>query len=875
MKKQRVIRQTSIAMAVSVVFLLAGCGGGGGGGGGGPWPSNTNPILKPDDSYYSSGTLANYGFTSGTRTTVPYATPTQVSTFNPYTSDSTKTAVSQQYVISDLTGNGADSMIVAGRMSQPATSSEWVNSDIQLFTWKNGSFVNDTAAWFTAGSNSILGTDPNIQFADFFKSGRTDMLVSASTDMNYYGPTGSSQAWLFKNTGSQFTRSTIELGAQVWGHGTTIADLTKSGWMDAIITDYGPNTTFLMNNRVNGFTVYQARGNNDLFWGTSSIAAADFLNNGSTQLVATDSRACVGDTGWNGCGSSTTKMYTWAIDPATNKLSINWAKDLPAPILGNSSHNYLVINYDFNASGNQSLILFSSPGTSGGVKQSAIQFLQNDGAGNFTDVTGTMLKGYNTNTYGTYRPQFVDLGNGFKSMIVSGTDWSGTNSSTQFLIKQSATGPYVAAFQNIITDFASQANLIAGSVNVGNQVAVVKDASKNLYLVSTLQYQTDASSPVRMATYLSLVGANLNTTTAQAAFNAVKATWPWMSPAQVNQVLAQTSSSYMTDAGTGLVLNPDKLLSPVGALSIATKSGAIPLSGLTGGVSGVNMSGLNQMQAFDSLGRNYSLNFGTSDSVGPNSFTFNTAHIDQHGLTSHTEYMLSGGTNTVYDQQGAAIMRLGAETRSQYNTIGAPLAPKEFGNQSTQGMYIGAPRPTQWSFGLPEIYRRGNFSTGLQYTSLNTNPWLNFSGSFGSVNNSSTIEQVMTYRKNGFSMQGALMMTTTNFTPGIITDVSPIMAAWAETGYRYNDSRFGDLGFYVGVKPVVLSGNITATIPTGVDNAGNVVYTNTKMGVVSQTTPYVRALYTGVINRNNSYRWSGIITQTGQYRAMAEYRYTF
>ena len=871
MKRQRVIRQTSIAVAVATVFLLTACGGGGGGGGGG----GSNPsYIKPDNPYYSSGTLSNYGFTSGTRTTVPYATPTKVSEFNPYTSDSTKTAVSQQYVVNDLTGNGADSMIVAGRMSQPATSSEWINNSIQLFTWKNGSFVNDTATWFTAGSNSILGTDPNIQFADFFKSGRTDMLVSSSTDMNYYGPTGSSQAWLFKNTGSQFTRSTIELGAQVWGHGTTIADLTKTGWQDAIITDYGPNTTFLMNNRVNGFTVYQARGNNDLFWGTSSIAAADFLNNGSTQLVATDSRACVGATGWNGCGSSTTKMYTWDIDPATNKLSINWAKDLPAPILGNSSHNYLVINYDFNASGNQSLILFSSPGTSGGVKQSAIQFLQNDGSGNFTDVTTTMLKGYNTNTYGTYRPQFVDLGNGLKSMIVSGTDWSGANSSTQFLIKQSASGPYVAAFQNIITDFASQANLIAGSVNVGNQVAVVKDSSKNLYLVSTLQYQADATSPVRMATYLSLVGANINTTTAQAAFNAVKATWPWMSPAQVNQVLAQTSSSYMTDAGTGLVLNPDKLLSPVGALNIATKSGVIPLSGLTGGVSGVNMSGLNQMQAFDSTGRNYNLNFGTTSSVGPNSFTFNTEHIDQYNLTSHTEYMLNGNTNTVYNQQGMA-MRLGAETRNQFNTIGPPPLPKEFGDQSAQGMYIGVPRPTQWSFGLPEMYKRGDFSTGIQFTSLNTNPWLNFTGSFGSVNNSSTIEQVMTYRKDRFSMQGAVMMTTTNFKSGIITDVSPIMAAWAETGYRYNEVGFGDLGVYVGVKPVVLSGNITATMPTSVDNAGNIVYTNTKMGVVSQTTPYVRALYTGIIDRNNAYRLSGMTTQTGQYRAMAEYRYTF
>jgi len=869
MKKQRVIRQTSIAIAVSVVFLITACGGGGGGGGGGG-----NPYIIPDNPYYNSGTLSNYGFTAGSRSTVPYATPTQVGTFNPYTSDSTKTAVSQQYVVNDLTGNGADSMVVAGRMSQPATSSEWVDSSIQLFTWKNGSFVNDTATWFTAGSNSILGTDPNIQFADFFKSGKTDMLVSSSTDMNYYGPTGSSQAWLFRNTGSQFTRSTIELGAQVWGHGTTMADLTKTGWQDAIITDYGPNTTFLMNNRVNGFTVYQAKGNNDLFWGTSSIAAADFLNNGSTQLVATDSRACVGTTAWNGCGSSTTKMYTWAIDSTTNKLSINWAKDLPAPILGNSSHNYLVINYDFNASGNQSLILFSSPGTSGGVKQSAIQFLQNDGAGNFTDVTTTMLTGYNTNTHGTYRPQFVDLGNGFKSMIVSGTDWSGTNSSTQFLIKQSATGPYVAAFQNIITDFASQANLLAGVSNRGNQVAVVKDASNNLYLVTTLQYQTDATSPVRMATYLSLVGANLNTTTAQAAFNAVKATWPWMSSAQVNQVLAQTSSSYMTDAGTGLVLNPDKLLTPVGALSIATRSGAIPLSGLTGGVSGVNMSGLNLMQAFDSLGRNYSLNLGISNSVGPNGFTFNTAHIDQHNLTSHTEYMLNGSTNTVHNQQGMA-MRLGAENRSQYITTGAPLLPKEFGNQSGQGMYIGAPRPTQWSFGLPEIYKRGSFSTGTQFTSLNTNPWLNFTGSFGSVNSSSTIEQVMTYKKNRFSVQGALMMTTTNFKSGIVTDVSPITAAWAETGYRYNELGFGDLGVYVGVKPVVLSGSITATIPTSVDNSGNVVYTNTKMGVVSQTTPYVRALYTGVIDRRNAYRLSGMATQDGQYRAMVDYRHTF
>ena len=77
------------------------------------------------------------------------------------------------------------------------------------------------------------------------------------------------------------------------------------------------------------------------------------------------------------------------------------------------------------------------------------------------------------------------------------------------------------------------------------------------------------------------------------------------------------------------------------------------------------------------------------------------------------------------------------------------------------------------------------------------------------------------------------------------------------------------------MKPVVLNGSVTATMPTGVDSNRNTVYTTNKMGIVSQATPYVRALYTGTIDRNSGYRLSGMTTNTGQYRAMAEYRYTF
>ena len=862
-----------MAIAVSTVFFLTACGGGGGGG-----SSGGNSYVKPDEPVYSSGTLANYGFTSGSRSTVPYATPALVSTFNPYgNTNSYATNNSVQYVVNDLTGDGSDSMIVAGRRTAMAPGADpgttWVNTSIQLFNWVGGKFTNDTAKWFGGNSNSILGTDPTVQFADFFHSGRKDMFVSPSTDSDYYGPNATSQAWYYRNTGTSFQLTTIDLGAKVWGHGATIGDLDNSGYQSAIIADIGANTTLLLNNHSNGFRAYQDHLGQDgqLRWGGSGVAAADFLGTGGNQQLVFTDTACSGAA--VGCGDSSTKLYTWSI--TNNQLTFNYIKDLPTPIFDQAQyaytgggHNYLVITNDFSSPGSKDLIVFSSPNMN--QKLSAIQLLQNDGSGNFTDVTATMLKGYNMNTYGTYHPQFIDLGNGQKSMIVSeGGDTQTANNSTQILIKQSATGPYVAAFQNLLTDFSSQANMIAGAKNGQNTVAMVKDASNNLYLVTTTQYTVN--NQARMSTYLSLVGGSVDAITAQTAFNQVKAVWPWMSPAQVNSVLAATSSNYMTDAGMGMVLNPDKLLNPVGALSIATRSGAMTLSG---GIAGVNLGAMSQVQAMDSLGRNFVVNFGSNNYVGPNSFATNTEHIDQYNMTSHSEYLLNGNTNTVYSPLGA--MRLGFENRNQWNTIGAPTPPKEFGdNSGNQGFYVGTLQPKQWSFGMPEVYRSGYFSTGLQYTSLNTNPWLNFSGAFGSVSSSGTLEHVATYARDGFSMQGAVMRTTTNFRSGMVTNVAPITAAWAETGYRYSEDRFGDLGVYLGVKPVVLNGSVTATMPTGVDNAGNTVYTTSKMGIVSQTTPYVRALYTGIIDRNNGYRLSGMTTRDGQYRAMAEYRYTF
>jgi hypothetical protein len=848
-----------------VVLQLVACAAGGGGsgasGGQAPdFPSTPNPNLPDSSAPPGSGGAAGGGGGSGSggssgptyqRSEVPFGTPTLVGTFNPYTGSSNKNLVSQEYVIDGLTGGSGQDVVVAGRMTQNATVAEWRNSNIQLFSWDNGKLVNKTSQWFPGGSNSILGTDPTVIFEDFFKTGKKDMFVAPSTDMQHYGP-----AYLFKNNGNSFSRSTINIG-NVWAHGATVTSLNNDGWKDVVLTDYGPNTTLLFNNRTNGFTpmteTAPATGDKVLRWGGSSIAGGTFMGNGKTQLIYTDN-GCGGNS--PGCNDSTKiHMYSWAVDPVTNKLSFKFEKNLPASTL---NHAYLAITKDFDAAGRPSLIVFSRPNDST-QKRSAIQFMKNDGVGNFTDVTGSMLQGYNTNTYPSYRPQFVDLGNGQESMIVSGSDWSGTNNSTQILIKQSASGPYQAAFQNLITDFATQANQIANSPNKGNQINIVKDANNNVYLISVLQYQ-DGSNNMQQAVYLSPLGSQVNTATAIAAFNKLKALWPYMSPVTANTLLAQTSANYMTNAGMGKIIDLNAIMNPIGGLNVSTST--MGLQAVKGYIAGVRLASGDAV-AMDSYGRAFPINLSSTNYIGPNSFDVMTSQIDQHELTSHAEYMVAGQTRTVPTAFGG--LRLGIDNTQRFSSNDPML-------QATNNNLV----PKQYTIGLPRLYSRSGFSGSLQYTSLNQSPWFNFTGAWGSVTNSSTLEKVFNYQSGNFVHRAALTYTTTNLTPGLITNVTSIVGSWAESGYRFADyGRTGDWGMYLGVKPMVLSGSLTANVPTSVDMQGNTLYTQTKMGVLSSVTPYARALYTNNLDKQTMYRISGMVTAVGAWRAMAELRWNF
>jgi hypothetical protein len=370
-----------------------------------------------------------------------------------------------------------------------------------------------------------------------------------------------------------------------------------------------------------------------------------------------------------------------------------------------------------------------------------------------------------------------------------------------------------------------------------------------MYLATAVSYVNGGVQ--QKAIYLSKLGAT--TASAQATATAIKQIWPWMSDGQVNTVLAQSSTQWF---GMNL-LDPAQALNPTGELQINIAGrGLQPIRGYLAGLD----LGDGQSVVTDTVGRTYYANLKFMNVSTTNAFGYNTEHIDQYNLTSHAEYLVNGTPITVGN------MRLATENRNA------------FSGDNSQGPGL-LNKPTQYTVGIPEVYRSGKWSFGMQYTNLNSNPWIAFGGSWGMINNSGILDNVVTYRDRGFSTQASLMNVTTNIAPGLITKVNNMTGAWAEAGYRFgNVKEEGDFGLYAGVKPVVLSGSVEAKLPTGVDNAGNTTYTTKNLMVQNQVTPYVRALYTNMLTRSTQYKFSAMTTAndgTNQYRIMNEFRFFF
>jgi hypothetical protein len=152
------------------------------------------------------------------------------------------------------------------------------------------------------------------------------------------------------------------------------------------------------------------------------------------------------------------------------------------------------------------------------------------------------------------------------------------------------------------------------------------------------------------------------------------------------------------------------------------------------------------------------------------------------------------------------------------------------------------------SVGFKGVPITDTLSFGAQFTNVDYSPWVNFTGMWGEVRGSHTTEVTVQHKHNGFVTRVGIMNTSTDYTAGLVTDVSDIVSAWGETGYAANT-----WGVHAGFLPTVLDGHVNIKMPYGIDYTGKILYNNVEADVVSDTISYARANYATTLTETKDY----------------------
>jgi hypothetical protein len=723
----------------------------------------------------------------------------------------------------DLDGDSKQEIIIAGRMA-PGVSPTYYNYNLSVFGWNNGQLVDQTTQWFANTSNQIVGTEPSVKFADFNGDGRTDVYLAPHTDTEVYGP-----GVVLFNNGSSFSRTDIDFSspANIHAHDSAVYDMNHDGYADILTLSYRSDSRISFGSSTGTFTTY----NNISSVGKGTgVAVADFIGDGTSTIIMTEA---------TGGG---TRLYSWAITSqlGSPNLYFNEISVLPAPRFllpkwssygFDGSHDVRVLAFDFDNSNRTSAVVISRAGQylSNGQwpKYSEVQFLKNQGSGVFIDVTDDVLVGYDHNTDASYNPQLVDVNSdGLIDIVLSAPNWD-SNAGSQVLIHTSE-HKYVASYATVLKAFQDQALDIEQAINASavpsaNGIVFVQGPDNQMYIATAITYTSSGTQ--QKAIYLSKLG-NMNPT-AQATVASIRQTWPWMSDAQVNAVLAQSSTTWF-----GLnVLDPAKALNPIGALSLPVNGRLMNLNGYIGGI---NLNGIaNRVSVVDSVGRDFTVNYSSTNTPGiMNLWSRFIENIDD-------------------DTRGAQVS--GIQT-FQYQGF------KFGGTEDNRNMVVG----------LTGINLGKDTSLSVQYTRMPFSPFVQLNGAWGLVKSSSTMESTITNRQGGFVSKLGLMYSSTEIEQGLVNRVNPISSIWAETGYDWKHFRA-----YAGMLPKVVSGTADISLPTGIDNRGQIQYTSTRAKVYGPTVHYARFNYTDRINRYANYRINAMVTTQKYHAVIGEIRINF
>lgn len=419
------------------LLLLAACGGGGGG-------------VGTDAAGHAGGSVF-------------LGQAMQVGEFSYYRDGSTSNPVSYLYA-HDVDDDGLDEVFMIAFETQPNTPANYSNTSVHIFGWEAGAFKEITAKWLPGNTNLIEGSG-DLAFGDFNGDGKVDVFLSAYTDMDL--PVN---AYALMNVGGSFTR--VNLGQASWQHGVTVGDVNADGFDDVIVAGYSNFPQYL--GSANGLTPQSA------MVGSSGVAVGNFLGNGIQQAIFVDA------------GTGTDDTFLYSIDVSTLNFSFNKVATLPGPVL-TDSHDVRARAVDFDQDGKLDVVVFSYRYNlqSETERRSSIQFLKNIGGGQFTDVTSTVLEGYDNTAGMGYAPVFRDFnGDGRLDLFLSAPDFfnSKQHKSTTLLLQQSD-GKFKQSYKSELSSAIDSG---------GGQAVLTKGPNNRFYMIKESAWQRDGNTRVFM-----------------------------------------------------------------------------------------------------------------------------------------------------------------------------------------------------------------------------------------------------------------------------------------------------------------------------------------------------------------------------------------
>lgn len=332
-------------------------------------------------------------------------------------------------------------------------------------------------------------------------------------------------------------------------------------------------------------------------------------------------------------------------------------------------------------------------------------------------------------------------------------------------------------------------------------------------------------------------GTSQSAAVAAGALAVINQMWPYMTPENQVQVLLRTANKnlpgYRTEThGQGL-LDLDRATQPVGAVGLTT------------------------------TGRT-----GTSQPITP---------IVIAGGTTQVQARLSSITVVDEMQRDFTANLSGAVV--QRSLMASPMALQHQPGQSWSAKLVGV-----------QAYQLAGYSMGGQgtnstmsldnrmfgasgpgrhqitFTQAAYNPFVQYSGAWGTISNSTTIEYDYTYHSpSGTWIQTGMASTTTTATPGLIERVNAIQTVHAVVGYTTSG-----MNIYAGIQPWIVSGSLDMRLPGAVDADGVMSYQASRVNLAGQRPiAYAGANYTHSVDRTTRVIFGLAGNQTGDYRAGA------